>query len=218
MRGVILISFLIPIFCFSQNEKQLSKVIKKKIIAKNTINNIKNNIILVRLSAKSNTISAMRSVGKNKLADKTEAKQLKRNKAIVSAFKTNFSFCPVYFFYSEDSKYVSNNKLDSVNFLTDSLLIDKNIRVSSNLFYVIDFGSLEPETNKGNLNKKGEEKYYPSSNITISALIIKDSQFTQLQKPFPYYVREFKGLPFKKSVSKMVVKLNEQLNSFYSKK
>ena len=83
----------------TQTEKNKPSLRKQRnYSAKKQINQLKDGALLVRLKTKKNTISALRKIGKSKLADEIEKKQSEYNLNIITAFKTNFDFCPTYFF------------------------------------------------------------------------------------------------------------------------
>ena len=221
---------LLPIISFAQEEKVIShkkEDIKKakqeaKLKAKEQISQLHNGILLVRLSTRKKSIAAMRKANKNELANKTENKLRKKNIEIISAFKSNFDFCPVYFFYSDYSKYVRKNQLDSVVFLNDSLQPDSNIKVANKKFLTAQFGTTEPDTKTYSSYThfdKGEKTttYYGGSALTLNALVMKNNQLEQLRKPFPYYVREYPNPVTHRSVYKMVLIMNYKLNHYYRK-
>lgn len=222
MKKILLFLFLIPFLSFGQKEKKVNKRKQAKSKAITNVIALKSGVLLVRLSEKKNTINAMKKVGKDKLAAKTEYKQRERNLAIVAAFSSNFDFCPVYFFFSDDSKYIRKKQLDSIVFLNEQLQHDSSITVNATTFFTAVLGVTEPDTtnySKHTYFEKGEQSttYYGAGEIAVSALIIKDDQIYQLGKPFPYYVREFKGLPFHRAIFRMVQKMNENLLAFYNK-
>ena len=49
----------------------------------------------------------------------------------------------------------------------------------------------------------------------FDALKIMNSQFLQLKKPFPYYVRTYDSLPVERKLSKAVAKMNQQQDDYY---
>ncbi|MCO6498838.1 MAG: hypothetical protein J5I47_00480 [Vicingus serpentipes] len=210
---------MFPLISFSQEEKKINYKKKDKIDAVNHITQLKKGVLLVRLSQKNNSINAMRKAGKTELADKLVHENWLRNKEIVAAFRGYFDFCPVYFFYSEYSSYVTKNQLDKIVFLNDNLEADSSIKVSNDVFYVAEFTSIEPGSKnyaKSDYLAENEKESINggSSGITLTALVIKDKKFKQLRKPFPYYVREFKELPIERSVKNVIIKMDLQLNQF----
>jgi len=216
---LLILLLFISAFSFAQREKKTSYRKQCKIDSERQINELRNGVLLVRLKTKKKTISAMRKAKRYKLADKTEQELKKRNQFIITGFKSNFNFCPVYFFYSHDSKYVRNNNLDSISFLNDSLIIDNSITVNNSNIYVAEFGSVYPDTMVYSQSEyfeygKKQTTNYGGSALTITALIIKSNQFTQLKDPFPYFVREFKGLLIQRSIKKAIYKMNAKLVKF----
>jgi len=177
--------------------QQSDKDPKKPEQAKAQINQLLEGALLVRLQTKNKSITALREKGNDKLADKIEAEQRKYNLEIASAFKTLFDFCPVYFFYSDDSQKIRERQFDQVVFLSESLLPDTEIKLTKDYFLTAEFGTIEGEN-------------------AFGALIIKDDQFKELERPFPYYVRTFESLPIvRRSVYKTVLMMNAKLHEFY---
>lgn len=170
--------------------------IRTPVQAGEQINQLKNGALLVRLQTKNKSISALRKNGNDKLADKIETEQKSRNMEIVSAFKAGFNFCPVYFFFSDDSQNIRERQFDKVVFLSKSLLPDTTIKFTKDHFLTAEFGTTDGDTSFG-------------------ALIIKSDQLIQLKRPFPYYVRTFGSLPIKRSAYKTVKKMNKKLHQFY---
>lgn len=164
--------------------------------AREQITQLLEGALLVRLQTKNKSITALREKGNDKLADKIETDQKKHNMEIVSAFRTLFDFCPVYFFFSDDSQNIKKGKLDQVAFLSESLIPDTNIHFSKTYFLTAEFGRTEQGKSFG-------------------ALVIMDSRFSQLKRPFPYYVRTFESLPIKRSIHRTVLMMNRKLHKFY---
>ena len=94
----------------------------------------------------------------------------------------------------------------------DSNFEDVKLELNKDVKYFIgEFTSIE----KYNEKDKGKETY--STSLGFEALIIKDKNFIQLKKPFPYYVRTFSSLfrPIKRTKSETVRKMNNDLISYY---
>lgn len=220
MKGFLFLILLIPIISCSPKEHIINHRKEAKIKSEKQIVELHDGVLLVRLSTKKNTIAAMKKAGKIKLANKTETKLKERNQLIINAFRNNFNYCPVYFFYSDYSKYVTNNHLENVIFLNDSLELDQTIKTTKQTFFIAEFGAIYPDTTKYATrhyygNGKKEVKHYGGSEITVTALIIKDNHFAQLKEPFPYYVRERKGMPFQRSIHQVVLNMNFKLKHYY---
>ncbi len=208
MISVLRISFiaffsLIVSIGFAQDTNTSSKDLKRKNLKSTAREQIKmlhdGGVLLVRLSTKKNAIEALRSQGKKEQADQMQKNQDILNKAIIKGFKAEYKFSPVYFFYSDYSKNVSNNELNAVPFLGEDLMPDKSIQVTQSKFLTAEFSSLNAESMDG------------------TALIIMNEKFEKLKRPFPFYVTERKGTPLEKGPGKVVGKMEKKLNKFYNK-
>ena len=187
----------------------------------------KEGALLVRLHTRASTIAALRGKGKITEADKVELEQAIINQSIVRAFRGNFGFCPVYFFYSNDSPFIIEKQFDKITFLNDTLKADTTIKFVGKYFLTAEFGSIEQDTTARfdsyyyDRSEKGLEKrslYYGGSNMGFGALIMKSDIFVQLHRPFPYYVRTFETVPFLVNSNHVVSKLNKKINKYYKRK
>ncbi len=190
----ILYLLIIPIIGLSQNTINHSK----KAITKQQINQLHDGALLVRLITKKNAITTLRNMGNHKLADEKESEQITLNKTIIYAFRNHFNFCPVYFFYSDYTEAIKNNKLNDIIFLNDSLNLDPKIIFKESSFLTAEFTLID--------------------NADFEALIIKDKQFVQLKRPFPFYVRTFDSLSNKKKLNQIIITMNDRLENFYKKR
>lgn len=227
-----LMFFAISALSFSQEvvgeEKKISYRELNDSLSRVNIKLLKEGALLVRLQTKSNSIEALREIGENDRAAEIEKHQHNYNLSIIKAFKTNFTFCPTYFFYSHYSPYIIQKQFDKVVFLNESLIGDSTISFDGEKFLTAEFAAIEQDTAKyfshysyedsedQRLNKT--ENYYGSSDMSFEALIIKNDQFMQLKSPFPYYVRTFNSLPVRKSNNKTVKKMNDKLFYFLKEK
>src|SRR4051812_8221178 len=113
---ILILIFIFHPLCFSQKSP---KPPSKAEIMREQIHILKNGVLLFELSKKENTIKAMIDAGKQKEAQRTRSETETYNEEIVSAFKKYFTFCPVYFFYSEDADKVLDKKLNEIVFLDE---------------------------------------------------------------------------------------------------
>ena len=142
--------------------------------AHNQISELKNGVLLVRLSTSTAKINAYKSIGKEAEAAETEKEQRSINLEIMQAFKRKFDFCRVEFFLATDSRKVREDNLKGI-FLDENLNVDSTITVDPRqAVYAAEFGSTGGSSSGG---------------IDISALVIMDRNLVKLQKPFPYYTR-----------------------------
>lgn len=196
--------------------------------AKVQINQLKNGVLLIRLKTKKPSIAALRRLGRDKKAIEMEKEQAQVNANIVAAFKSNFTFCPTYFFYSDYSNAVKGKEFDKVVFLNDSLKPDSNIKFENKSFFVAEFGMLQQDTARHfshysyesdkNFSKKQVSHYNGGPNQGLNGLIISSDQLIQLRHPFPYFKRTMNPMPKNVVIKRAVRKMNKRLHRFYTKK
>ncbi len=170
------------------------------------ISNLKDGVLLVRLFTKSKGIEAYRRKGATSQADKIERAVKSRNINIVQAFKKEYSFSQVAFFFSDESEAVKTGNFDQVTFLNDSLELDTSVKP-------LDFGTVFI----GELSRiESVNEDTGQVGRGFSAFIIRDARFNQLKKPFPYYQRSYEGVFFiNRTESTVVKKLQAKLEKFY---
>ncbi len=226
MKQFISLSLLV-ILILSSNSPLLAQKEKNLIKeeARKHIRSMNESVLLVRLKTKQKNIEALREHGLNAKADIIESELKTKNLAIVKAFKDHFDFCPVYFFYSHDSKLAKAKELGSVQFLNDLLEHDPSIQLTNSNFYIGEFAQIE---HYGESEKKGEYEVYDAdgkievrdqyrtvTNFGFGALVIRDASFYQLTRPFPYYSRTLQDLVlFKRKPATVVKKMNSKLRAF----
>ena len=219
--------FLCSNFTSKAQEKKDGATYKerKNVIMKEQISILKNGSLLVRLKTKSNTIKALKEIGDTVKANLVNENQNNLNKKIISAFKNNFTFSPVYFFFSDYSDTIRNHKFNDVSFLNEDLVADPTIKPGSSRFLTAEFGNVLPDTAsyfsgsylaQSENGLKREESYYGSTDTKLIAIIIMSDQFIQLCDPFPYYVKVGKEDPTQKGLDNAVKKLNAKLVQYYS--
>lgn len=171
----------------------------KRLHALEDIVALKKGNVLVRLKTSQSKIEALQKAGKVEKAEKVKNKQAEENRQIVRAFKKEFDFTNVYFFYSQNSKAVKANKLSNI-FLNEKLMLDSSIQVDeSKASYVIELAYIEADTNQvfahyidrstGSFEQQRQATFHGSPNLGFKAFVIKTQKFEQLLKPFPYYSR-----------------------------
>lgn len=167
---------------------------KEKAYAEQAINDLKNGILLVRLDYRTREINYYRKYENFKAADKVLKKQKDLNSYIISAFESDFKFCPVYFFEMEDSHKLLDGGLDSVIFYDHNGEPDSTIRPRTEHFFIAEFGQVEQDTAyysdelSPDMSRETPKTkvYYGGSKMERSALLIRNSSFEQLRDPFPY--------------------------------
>lgn len=192
-------------------------------VSKYQIQELSKGALLVRLNTRTQSVQALRDMGKKEMAQKIEDKQRALNLSIVKAFRERFTFCPVYFFYSDNSIQVKNKAFDKVAFLNDKLESDTSVKMIKPYFLIAEFGRIEQDTLKRSSytydaqaqnGQRHTHQYYGGTDMGFGALLVKSDKFVQLRKPFPFYVRTFDSLPIKRSYQKVVSTLSRNLNYF----
>jgi hypothetical protein len=209
----------------NQKSESGSKRVKAKRAAIAQIKQLRAGALLVRLHTNANVIEALRKKGKIEEANVIERKQKLVNAKVVAAFKAEFRFCPTYFFFSTYSKLVSEKQFEQVSFVNDSLETDSKIKMTESNFFTAELGEIEQDTAKylseytkeldGNGNYRMTPSYIGGANPGFEVVAIKSDRFVQLRKPFPFYVRTYSTLFFKRSLNKTIKILNRKLNKYY---
>ncbi len=209
-----------------QNQKLESAHKQNKLLMEEQIKKLKNGVLLVRLSTKINSIEALKKNGNIERAEKIKLEQKKYNLEIIKAFRNNFTFCPVYFFYSNYSDNIKKGKLKEVVFLNDSLKEDSLIKLNDKKFLTAEIGNIEQDTAQyldGYYNNQGENgverrsSLYGGSALGFSAVKIMSDQLIQLKDPFPYYVKTSEALPVDRRLTKAITKMNNKLQNYFEK-
>ncbi|MDQ3046254.1 MAG: hypothetical protein M3R27_01810 [Bacteroidota bacterium] len=161
--------------------------------AHSTIKQLKGGALFVRLSTSQNLINAYIKNGKVKEAEEIRMKKEKENKEIAEAFKKEFHFCKVYFFYSDKSTDVKEGNY-SKHLMNSDLQPDSTFMG----FYII-----------------GE--FDQSKNTGLDAFILKNKNYEQLKSPFPFLIKRNQMLVIAKSTEDIAKQVSEKLNEFYGR-
>ncbi len=189
-------------------------------LAKQTITQLKDGALLIRLSSKSQTLELLRERGYPKRADHIEKVQAEKNKEIVKAYST-IGFTKVYFFYSEHSENVRNGNLEGI--LLDTAL---NKVTGANIkHYVVGATGPLPknyeykESNDDNTPANVTEKktYGGGSNLSILSFYLMDKNFDLLPDPFPNHQRYHPVILTTLTHEEVAEKIDEKLVKYYEK-
>ncbi|MFN3918579.1 MAG: hypothetical protein ACK4K0_12685 [Flavobacteriales bacterium] len=170
-----------------------------KTISAQQIYTLKTGVLLVRLKTNNNKIEAYKKTKKHKESDDLTEKTQKANKEIIQSFKTHFTFCPVYFFMSDDSENVTTLNWSAVNFIDENLLpLPVQPQITS--FFIVEFGATDTENGTG-----------------MTGLIVKTPDFIQLNKPFPYFSTTVDPMQQRVNTAPAIQKLNAKLVKYHKK-
>jgi len=154
--------------------------------------------LLVRLRSNQRKIQALVRRGDTATANKEERKDELKHLEIVSAFKLNYTFSSVYYFYSHHSGRVRSGDLKGV--LLDDLL--RPLEVDLNQFLIVDPYSIE----------------FVHMNSHQQGLAVLNKDLVQLERPFPYYVRKREALFFLRRDHHTMVKILQKNFEFAARK
>jgi len=162
---------------------------EKKASSKEQIKRLKDGVLLVRIHTMESSIRALNEINKFKLANKIKIRQETRNKNIISAFRNNFTFCPVYFFSSIYSDSILSNHLNGIIFLNDNLQPDSSIRIGNQKYLTAEFAFIDQDTSKYlsdyyyHAGQKGLERrsaYYGETDMRFEVLKIMSDRLVYL--------------------------------------
>lgn len=178
-----------------------------KIYARYSINKLKKGVLIVRLKTKQRSINALLQKGMKKKAKKLENEINEYNMNVMRAFKKNYNFSNVYFFYANNTQQVKEMQFNSI-FLDEDLVVNSSIKLNPlyDFYMIADFDQVRT------LDENG--KYSSQSSLISEALVIKDRDFEQMPRPFPLFVKTGN----KNQIVSQVIKLNDKFHKFHKNK
>jgi len=201
-----LLMALLPVSCQS--------VRQKRILAYEQLSELEQKgIILVRLKQMANKLKAIEEAGKGERAEKLEGEVLNRQARMLTMFRAHFTFCPVYFFFADQSGALRDGHWDRVTFLdVEGDYVDGD-SLYGRPYLVAEFGRVY-ETQILESNPEGEERF-SAGMAGKDGLVLKDSNFVQLEDPYPYKFFQWKP---EKAVMAMDQSLHDYLRKQEDKK
>ncbi|MBX7183100.1 MAG: hypothetical protein K1X82_13390 [Bacteroidia bacterium] len=194
MSGIRIFTLLTLLGSSLVGSSQLVQPKEDKELASNQIINLKEGALLIRLKKNSLKVEALRKYGREQEAKEEERRMELENASTIRAIKTSYTFSRYYFFYSENSDLLRARKWDGI--VLDSTLMPVNL--PKNLFYLVgEFG----ETREMN----------------IDAFVVLDSQYIQMEKPFPFMVKRINNLVANRKKEDIIRILNDKFFEFYEK-
>lgn len=224
----ILTLFFAFLFSFSALAQQEDEAdIKNRTVrAIVQVRRLKQGALLVRLFEREKQIALLQKQGKSASVIQAYKDKIdKQNNEIMEAFKTNFKFCPVYFFYAKDSEHVKNRDFKNVHFI-DQSGEDLNKTLTNSYFYTADLSEIRVDTisyvtgySYNHEKRDGIDYSKGKKSVTnYESIVIRSEEFVDLLTPFPYSTRTYKDLPlFTRSIARTVSKLNLKLERFNRK-
>lgn len=132
-----------------------------------------------------------------------------KNKMWIELMNFHFTFSDVLFTYDTTSS-TSLNEMDGMYcFLNEDLDIDSTIKLNNRPYIMAYFGHTSNATGTG-----------------LDAVLFKNADFENLNKPFPYYIKRtrftyYKNAVFnpamadRRNIEKVAEKINEELTDYY---
>ncbi len=190
---IVLCLFVVQISSAQQNndeyivvkKKKMTKRRKNKAAMVKIIRQLKNGgAILYMVRDKKINTAMLQEKGLPNAAKEMEQRQIRKNKIIVKGLKTNFKFCPIYFFLQSDLEFIQQGKI-SEN-LVDTALLKSNEKFHHSFFLIMDYGDLYSEEGKiYNDSLSFDKTGLPS--LKEHTFVLKNKYLSQLVNPFPYY-------------------------------
>ncbi len=186
------------------------------------IEELKNGVLIVKLPGNNKKISELERLSQSSEVDEGRKKKLKKqlaatknetiqlNKWLMEAFLSEYKFSDMLFMF-DTSFHFFKEGLKNGYFLNQNLEVDTAIHLDQRPIYFVRLGHTDS-----------------SEGLGIEALVIADSSFEDMKSPFPYYAMvngigatvegllKTKGAN-RKSVLRMVAKLNRQLFKYQEK-
>lgn len=218
---------LIPATLHSQTSQDDKKPRRKRIEknhAMRQIQELHNGALLVRLQTRGQAIEQLMEQGMAQRAKEIAERQEQINRHIVQAFRAEFTFCPVYFFYTDQALLVKEGKIHDIVFINDDLIPDSSIRPVFTTFLTAEFGNIEQDTAKylesiqyvaGPNGPQARMSYYGGTDMGFGALLIKNDQFYQLKRPFPFFVKQKTRLLHQYPPYASVRRMNKKLTKYH---
>ena len=177
----------------------------RKDTATDQLKNMQSGVMLIRLPTNEAKIAKLKAMGRNDLAKKESAEMAQFHTDILKSFEKNFTFCPVYYYYSDKSVEVKNGNFDG-NLFDAKLNNVFSLSFSKKQTFYAEFGFVHQE--ELTVEKNGQ----PVKVAGIGgkkAFVIRTHEGLQPLRPFPYTINYYyKG---DGTLTKPVQKINEEL-------
>jgi len=166
----------------------------RKAIANTHIEQLRDGVLLVQLDSKYGEIYVLQKYLKQQEANALKKEQGIRNKEICLAFREEFNFSEVYFYYKFHNEQLINVDYEKVVFYNDKLEIDYDFDLTAQPFYIAAF-----------------------EDIDRTGLHIYDNKLQPLKKPFPLKEKEYRFIFIKRDAFEIVNSWNEKLHNYLAK-
>ena len=175
------------------------------------LNELQEGTLLVKLPTFDAKISKLKEMGKFDEAKKVHAFNQQFHFDIIHSFSANFSYCDVYFFYSNHTEDIKRGEIKGKVFDSKRKNIEKINTPLEQMFFA-EFGQVHQEEI---VVEKDGKKIKVAGLGGKDALVLRTIEGIQPNRPFPYSV-DYKSL-FNGNLNKTVRKLNSRLYRFKRK-
>jgi hypothetical protein len=212
----------------NRTHRELSQKKSQKLIASREALELKEGVLLVRLLTMQSTIDALEQNGHQTEAQRIRQEVEKENSRTIAAF-ASYNFSPVYFFYDIHSGKIKDGNLDSV--LLDRLLQPVSAPQFSGSVFVAEFGQYEStelyhqarrdfqylKDNQIMPDSSAAWLTYADKGLGVGGLVIMNSYFIPVEKPFPSFIPLSNKTLFRnqESYNKAVLKFSGELSGLY---
>ncbi len=177
----------------------------RKDTATDQLNNLRSGVMLIRLPTNEAKITRLKEMGQSDVAKKESAIMAQFHTDILKTFDQHFTFCPVYFYYSDKSVEVKKGNFEG-NLFDAKLNSISSLPFSKKQKFYAEFGFVHQE--ELTVEKNGK----PVKVAGIGgkkAFVIRTHEGLQPLRPFPYTVNYYyRG---DGTLVKPVEKINQEL-------
>ncbi len=167
----------------------------------NDIKSLKNGALLVRLTTNENLINYYLNNNNIQKANNEIEKQNQNNNNIIASFQNVWSFCPVYFFYSNNYIDIKNNNFESVFKDINGVKLSESEKENLKDNFLISYFGRNPGT------------------LNFNALVLTNRNLHKLHRSIPRFVRTYKGLWFlERKKEKSIQILQKKIEFYWSRK
>lgn len=205
MPRFLLFLFIILNFC------NCKSVINRKDNATIQLNELKTGILLVRLPTIKSKISKLKEMGKFAEAKKISTFNKQFHFDVIHSFAGNFHYCPVYFFYSNNTEDIKNGNING-NIFDQKRKKIKNLDTPLEQIFFAEFGQVHQQEM---LIEQDGKKIKVAGIGGKDALVIRTHEGIQPLRPFPYSI-DYKNV-FNGNLNLAVRKLNKRLFKIHGK-
>jgi hypothetical protein len=206
LKRIILFLLITGIFsCKSYRVQRLN--------AFDQIDILKNNTLIVRLNTSDNKIFALKNNNRFDEADKETIRIIEENQKTIDAFKLHYNFSQVYFIQPSEGELLRQMEYKEVKLInTNGKILSDNLFLKKG-YLIATFGRVYQE--QFIYEDKNNRRHSLGGTTSVPALVILDSDYIQLKRPFPFRILTSSHESYKEDAVKA---LNIELESFYRKK